>query len=127
MRIRIPDDRLFAAVTTSSWALLGILTVLGALLGSGRFAGGILAGGLLALGNYYWLKSVMVRALGLQPSQAGRFAQVRYLLRLAIMALALYVLIVHAKIDIIGLLVGLSVLVIVISGLSLYMLADKGE
>jgi len=126
-RTTINEDRLFAAVTAGSWVLVAVLSLAGYLFGSGRFAAGILAGGILAIGNFYWLKNTLRRVLQLQPRQAGSFAQFRYLLRLALVALVLYLLIVHTEIDIIGLILGLSVLVAVIMGLSLYMLLDKGE
>jgi len=126
-RTTINEDRLFAAVTAGSWVLVAVLFLAGYLFGSGRFAAGILAGGILAIGNFYWLKNTLRRVLQLQPQQAGSFAQFRYLLRLALVALVLYLLIVHTGIDIIGLILGLSVLVAVIMGLSLYMLLDKGE
>ncbi|CAG0963435.1 hypothetical protein GEOBC_00861 [Geobacteraceae bacterium] len=126
-RTTINEDRLFAAVTTGSWILVVILSLAGYVFGSGSFAAGILAGGILAIGNFYWLKNTLRRVLNLQPRQASNFAQFRYLLRLALVALTLYLLIVHTQIDIIGLIIGLSVLVVVIMGLSLYMLLDKGE
>lgn len=126
-RTTINEDRLFAAITAGSWVLVSVLSLAGYLFGSGRFAAGILAGGILAIGNFYWLKNTLRRVLQLQPQQAGSFAQFRYLLRLALVALVLYLLIVHTGIDIIGLILGLSVLVAVIMGLSLYMLLDKGE
>lgn len=126
-RTRISEDRVIAAVTTCGVLLLVILCLTGYLLGSEKFAAGILAGGILALGNFYWMRNTLRRVLHLQPRQASSFAQRRYLLRLAFAALALYVLIVHASIDITGLIVGLSVLVVAITGLSFYMLLDKGE
>lgn len=126
-RTTINEDRLFAAVTTGSWILVGVLSLAGYVFGSGSFATGILAGGILAIGNFYWMKNTLRRVLHLEPRQASSFAQFRYLLRLALVALVLYLLIVHTGIDIIGLIIGLSVLVVVIMGLSLYMLLDKGE
>ncbi len=109
-----------------SAALLAILTIAGYLLVSQRFAAGIAAGGLIALGNILWLRQGIARAMGLGPQQAGRVAFFRYLLRLAILALLLYLLIVKANADIIGLVIGLSVLVIVIIGFSLYRAAHNG-
>ena len=126
-RTRISEDRVIAAVTKGGVLLLVVLCLAGYLFVSWKFAAGILAGGILALGNFYWMRNTLRRVLHLQPSQASSFAQFRYLLRLGFAALVLYVLIVHASIDITGLILGLSVLVVTIAGLSFYMLLDKGE
>ena len=126
-RTRISEDRIIAAVITAGGLLLAVLCLAGYIFGSGRFSAGILAGGILALGNFFWMRNTLRRVLHLQSHQAGSFAQLRYLLRLAFLALALYVLIVHAAMDIKGLVLGLSVLVVAITGLSFYMLLDKGE
>ncbi len=126
-RTRISEDRLIAAVIRGGGILLVVLCLAGYEFGSGKFAVGILAGGILALCNFYWMRNTLKRVLHLHPRQASSFAQFRYLLRLAFVAFVLYVLIVHAAIDIMGLILGLSVLVVVIMGLSFYMLLDKGE
>lgn len=126
-RTRISEDRLIATVTIGGGVLLAILCLVGYVLGSARFATGILAGGILALCNFYWMRNTLKRVLYLHPRQASSFAQFRYLLRLAFVALVLYALIVHTEIDIVGLILGLSVLVVIIMGLSISMLLDKGE
>ncbi|AJE04549.1 ATP synthase subunit I [Geobacter pickeringii] len=127
MAAKIDENNVFAAVTKGSWALLGLLTVTGYVLQSPRFAAGVAAGGTLALANYYWLMSILRRILHQQPTQPVRYAQVRYLLRLTLIAIALYLLIVRAHIDIMGLFVGLSIIAAVIVVLSFYMYATKGE
>lgn len=124
---RINENNIFAAVTIGSWVLLGVLTLAGYLLGTPRFAAGILAGGVLVLANYFWLQSILKRVLNLQPKEAGSYAQVRYLLRLLAMGILIYVLVVHAGVDVLGLLLGLSVIVVVITALSFYMFFAKGE
>ena len=125
--VRITDDNIFTVLTAGSWLLLTLLTIGGLIFGSPRFAAGVLAGGLLAIANFYWLLSILKRVLLLPAGKAGRFAQVRYVVRLALMALAIWLLIVRVGIDVIGLLVGLSVLVINIITLSIYRLTLKGD
>ena len=120
------DDNLFRTLTAAGWLLLALLIACGWIFISQRFAAGIACGGLLALGNTFWLKRSIERAMGLEPRQAGRFAVGRYVLRLAVLAGVLYLLIVTVGIDIIGLIAGLSVLVIVIIGFSLYRAARTG-
>jgi len=51
----------------------------------------------------------------------------RYLLRFAILAFVIYLLVVHAGIEVLGLTLGLSLLVIVITALAIYMFVTKGD
>lgn len=124
---RIDEDRLVDTVRVTSLVLLVVASLAGYVFGSGRFAAGVLAGGLLALVNFYWLQLTLLRSLGLAPHRAGRFAQTRYLLRFCVVALVLYLLMVHTPVDIFGLITGLSIIVFSIMGLSLYMVLGKGE
>ncbi len=124
---RINENNIFAALNVCSWCLLALLTLAGLIFGSQRFAAGLAAGGILAILNYYWLRTILERVLSQRPGHAGRFVQIRYVLRLALLALVIYWLITHGGIDIVGLLVGLSVIVIIIMALSIYMLTTKGE
>lgn len=123
--IKEPDHS--AIVATGSWCLLAALTLGGACFGSLSFAGGVLAGGLIAIGNYYWLLSIMQRVLYRQQENPERFAIVRYLLRLTVIGALIYLLIVKLDVDIRGLLLGLSTLVLTITALALYSLNTKGE
>lgn len=123
--IKEPDHN--AIVATGSWCLLAALTLGGACFGSLRFAGGVLAGGLIAIGNYYWLLSIMQRVLYRQQENPERFAIVRYLLRLTVIGALICLLIVKLDVDIRGLLLGLSTLVLTITALALYSLNTKGE
>ena len=120
------DPDLFRTLTAASGILLALLVGGGWIFGSQQFAAGIACGGLLALGNTFWLKRSIKQAMGLEPRQAGRFVVARYVVRLAVLAGVLYLLIVKTGIDIIGLVIGLSVLVIVIIGFSLYRAARNG-
>lgn len=124
---RINENNIFAALNVGSWLLLALLSLAGLIFGSLRFATGIAVGGILAILNYYWLRTILERVLVQKPEHPGRFVQVRYALRLALLALIIYYLITHGGIDIVGLLVGLSVIVIVIMALSIYLLTTKGD
>ncbi len=124
---RINENNLFAALSVGSWLLLALLTLGGLVFGSLRFTAGIVAGGVLAILNYYWLHTILERVLLQKPEHPGRFVQIRYALRLTLLALVVYWLITHGGIDIVGLFVGLSVIVFVIMALSFYMLITKGD
>lgn len=124
---RIPEESLLKVLTLGSWLLLGTLTLAALLFGTRPFAAGVLAGGLLAIANFYWLRSALEKVLQLPVEQAGRSAIVRYVLRLAFLALAIGGLISYTRIDLLGLLLGLSVLVIAIIVLTVYLAFRKGE
>jgi hypothetical protein len=125
--VRINDDNIFTVLAVGSWALLALLTIGALIMGSPRFAAGVLTGGLLAIANFFWMLSILKRVLLVPSGRAGRFVQVRYVLRLGVLALVIWFLIVRVGIDAIGLLVGLSVLVINIIVLSIYRLTLKGD
>ena len=125
-RAKINDDNIATMLIPVSGVLLALFVGCGGIFGSIRFAGSILAGGLIALANYVWLAGALRKVLQLPAAKATRFAHLRYVMRLSAMGILLYVLIVRVGIDIIGLLVGLSVIVISIVGLALYKLTLKG-
>ena len=123
---RVEKD-ILSIVTKWSWLLLVALTVTCSLLGSLNFGIGVAAGGLIALGNNFWLRSIMERILVQQRSDARSYAIVRYLLRLTISGVIIVTLM-RFGVNIAGLLVGLSVLVITITTVSVFLsLSDKGE
>ena len=121
------DGDILSIVTRWSWLLLGALTVICSLLVSLSFGMGVAAGGLIALGNNFWLRSILERILIQQRSDARSYAIIRYLLRLTISGIIIVALM-KFGVNIAGLLVGLSVLVITITTVSVFLsLSDKGE
>lgn len=121
----ISDENLLAVLFRGGWILL-ILLVTGSLLfAAPGFAAGVLAGGLLALANFAWLRNILARSLNLEARQAARFAQLRYLLRLTLLAGAIYLLIVKVGVDVYGLLLGLSILVINIMAVAIYQVTNR--
>ena len=125
-RTRINEDNIFLWLVAGSLLLSSVLGVASALLLFPGFGLSLFAGGVLATANFLWLRRGLETALQLHPANATRFAISRYLLRLAIMALLLYLLIVRLGADIFGLLLGLSVLVVNITALSIYLSTRKG-
>jgi len=121
------DKDILAIVTRWSWLLLAIMTLTSSILGSADFGLGVAAGGIIALGNNFWLRSVLERILIQQRADARSYAIVRYILRLTISGIIIVSLL-KLGINIAGLLVGLSTLVITITTVSVFLsLSDKGE
>ena len=125
--VKINENNIVTVIAVGSLALLILVAAAGFMLRSSRFALSALAGGLLAISNFYWLRSVLIRSFRLQPEEAPRFAVVRYMIRLMVLAIVLFFLLVYCKADAFGLLLGLSVLVINIMALSFYMISAKGD
>jgi hypothetical protein len=125
--VKIHENNIFTVLTVGSLAVLALLAGAGLLFGSARFALSVLAGGFLAIANFYWLRSILLRAFRLSSQEAPRFTMLRYIVRLAVLAAAVYFLMVYGKADVFGLLLGLSVLVINIIALSIYMISAKGD
>lgn len=123
--MKVTENNIFTLLSRGSWIFLAILVVCGALLASTKLAAGILAGGLIAIMNAYWLYSILQRALHLPPRQGLRFAQVRYCLRLAVIGITVSVLIIYFGIDVLGLLIGLSIVVVNIIVLTGFLLRNQ--
>jgi hypothetical protein len=125
-RIRINEDNIFPRLVAGSLLMSAVLGAITALIFTPSFGASLLAGGLLATANFIWLRRGLEAALRLNPGIASRVALLRFLLRLAIMALLLYFLIVVLGANIFGLLLGLSVLVVNITIFSIYLSTRKG-
>jgi hypothetical protein len=124
--VKIDENNIFSVLTIGSTLLLVLLTVCGLYFVSAPFAIGVIAGGIAAIINCHWLYRTLQRAMRLPVHQAVRFTQTRYALRLAILAVIVSILIVYFKINIFGLLLGLSVLVISITVLTAYLATLNG-
>jgi len=122
----INEDNLIALIMKTSLALSCILAICGWLFFSGKFGYSILAGGMLALANFIWMKSMLVRVIYSAPSAPTRYAQLRLILRLTAVAVMLYLAIISGLFSIIGLIIGLSVIVINIFAFTLYLLLGSG-
>ncbi len=104
----------------ASWLVLAALTVLGLCWQGREFALGVVVGGLLAVINFHALDYALQGTLGKistlrEEGEAGRaksaFA-VRQILRFFALVAIIYLLIRHGWVDVLGLVVGLSTIVL---------------
>ena len=105
-------ERLPAQLARRNWIILAVL-LLGSLpFGNLALSAGILVGGLVAITGFFWMRRSLGRLLE-QPTGGTRFRyQFGYIIRLATLAAVLAVLIAIVKINVIGLIIGLSVVII---------------
>ena len=120
MMAAINEDNLFAIIIKGSLGLLAVLGVGGFALFSGKVALGILAGGSIAIVNFLWMRNVLQRILGLLPTNAQRYALMRYVARMTVTGCALYFVLTSGSFSLAGVLTGLSIIVANIFALSLY-------
>lgn len=114
------EDNLFHVIIKGSLGLLAVLVIVGLVFFSAKTGLGILAGGIIAVINFYWLRNVLQRILGLLPNRPFLYAQIRFIARISITGFILYLIITSGWFSLAGILVGLSTIVINIIALSLY-------
>ena len=95
-----------------NWLLLVAMTAAGGLFVSPFFAKGLFIGGLIANISFILLKKDITRVLsGPLTAAKGRFL-IKYYIRLTVLALILFFLVRYKSVHLVGLLVGLSTVVI---------------
>lgn len=104
-----PVQKRIELISVTIWLLLCVLSFF--ILGN-KFALGVLLGGIVCMINYQWLYSHAKAAVSLNAKQGRSFMAKRYILRLTITGASIFALIAYLKVDIIGLLLGLSVVML---------------
>jgi hypothetical protein len=79
---------------------------------SSHFSLGILCGGLISIVNFHWLYRNLLSVFTKQLHRARAALMLRYYLRLAVTAFVLFWVISRHLVDVVGLLVGLSIVVL---------------
>jgi hypothetical protein len=102
-------DPLQKRLEITNWIILAVILVIGLTFGSTRFSLGILCGGLISVVNFHWLYRNLQSVFTHHIDRAGKAIMVRYYIRLALTAAVLYWVISGRLVDVIGLVIGLSV------------------
>ncbi|NIQ92840.1 MAG: ATP synthase subunit I [Desulfuromonadales bacterium] len=106
------DAALVGQIARRNWIVLGLLVLGSLFFRSADVTTGILAGGLIAILGFTWMQ----RSLGRVMKNPGRGAIAKYkftyFLRLATIGLLIWAVLVYAHVHPIGLIVGLSVIVV---------------
>ena len=108
----ILKDPLQRKIEIANWIVLAILFIASWIFTPFEFYLGVLLGGFISILNFYWME----RGLrGIFTNTAGNVkgnVMVKYYIRLVLTAIVLYFLIANGTVNVIGLLIGLSVVVI---------------
>ena len=105
-------EQLPAQMARRNWYILALLLIGSLLFRDPALSLGVLVGGLIAIGGFFWLRRSLARLLE-QPTGGARFRyQFGYLVRLAVLAILIVLLVGIVKVHVIGLIIGLSVVMI---------------
>jgi hypothetical protein len=111
---RTEKDPLQKRLELTNWIILGILTLISFFFMPRKFALGMLLGGFISVVNFHWLVRDLRKAFRSLSEKSNSAVMFKYYIRFAVTAIALYFIITGDIVDIIGLLIGLSTVVIAI-------------
>ena len=109
----IKDEALLKRLEQFNWVLLALLASGSFVFFSRKFALGVLAGGILAVANYYLVKRSLRRAL--DPERQGKtrlLYLLKYGLRFVALGLTIALLLIKGWVNPLGMLLGLSMIVL---------------
>lgn len=124
---RTEKDPLQKRLEITNWILLVLLAAGSLALQSMRFSLGILLGGLISVINFHWLYRNLLTVFSKYVNRAHSALMLRYYLRLAVTAVLLYWIISRNLVDVIGLVIGLSIVVLNIVLTTLLALSRKNH
>lgn len=105
------ERKLLRFITLTNWILFCTVTICGFILAPGPFAWGILAGGLIVTINFQLLYRSIKKALTPPHLAEPRVVLGKYYIRFIVSALIIYILISDHYVHPVGLIIGLSVVI----------------
>ena len=99
-------------IEIGNWVVLSVFSIVSFLFMSGEFAIGVLLGGLISIVNFRWLSRDLRIVFLKHADKAKPFIIVKYYIRFILMGVVLFFVITRMPVDVLGLLLGLSVVVI---------------
>jgi lipid-A-disaccharide synthase-like uncharacterized protein len=107
----IVKDPLQRKLEITNWVILAILFILSLIFASRNFALSVLVGGIISTANFYGMGRGLQGAFRKTADKAKGPVMFNYYIRLLLTAVVLYFLIAHGAVHVIGLIIGLSVVV----------------
>jgi hypothetical protein len=105
-------EQLPAQLARRNWSILALLLIGSLPFRNPALSLGVLVGGLIAIGGFLWMRRSLTRLLE-QPADGAKVRyQFGYIVRLAALAILIFVLVGIVKIHTVGLIIGLSVVII---------------
>jgi len=108
-----------------NWITLGVFVLISLVLMSYRFSLGVLLGGFISIVNFHWLGHDLRKIFKTLDGRAKTRVMFKYYIRFGITAVVLYFIVSGGFVDIIGLLIGLSTVLINIVLIAVMTLSKK--
>jgi hypothetical protein len=108
----IVKDPLQKNIEFVNWIVLAVFFIPALILTPFKFALGILLGGFISIINFYWMERGLCGLFIKTSKNVKASIIIKYYIRLGLIAIVLYFLIANGTVNVIGLLIGLSVVVI---------------
>jgi hypothetical protein len=106
------QKRIFKFVTRTNWVLLALVSVLGAAFLPPDYAWGLFCGGLLVTVNFHLLSKTLKKALTPSHLSSHNVVIAKYYIRFLVSGVVIFVLIQSHFVHPVGLIIGLSVVVV---------------
>jgi MFS superfamily sulfate permease-like transporter len=108
----IEKDPLQRKLEILNWIILGLFVAISLLFFSTDFTLGILLGGLISVASFSWRHRDLRKVFRNLTERARSAIMFRYYIRFFVSAVLIYLIITRTSADVIGLLVGLSIVII---------------
>jgi hypothetical protein len=108
----IVKDPLQRKIETANWIVLAVLFIVSWIFTPFDFYLGVLLGGFISILNFHWMERGLRGIFTNTTGNVKGGVMVKYYIRLVLTAIVLYFLIANGTVHVIGLLIGLSVVVI---------------
>jgi len=109
----------------ANWVVLAVFVLASAILFSLAFTLGVLLGGLISIVNYHWLCRDVKKVFAHLTDRAKSRIMFKYYLRFGVTAIVLYFIVSSRIVDVIGLLIGLSTVIVNIALSAVVTLSKK--
>jgi hypothetical protein len=108
----IEKDPLQRKLEILNWIILGVFVLTSLLFWTLPFTLGILLGGLISITNFFWMKRDLRAVFSNLTGRAKSAIMFRYYIRFFVSAVIIFFIISRTIVDVMGLLIGLSIVVI---------------
>ena len=106
------DEHLLRDIARRNWIILGLLILLSLFWWSSAITLGVAGGGVVAIFGHHWRERSLRKMLTQPHAGSAKGFQIGYIIRLAFLGSAIYLLIVKAQVAPLALAVGLSVVLL---------------